>query len=495
MFIEDEADAVFNEIRKKRDNDDKGEEITTNDKMTPAATETKAVNPAPVAAPMISIKVDVLSQAEHQENQTCSEGGGDDEIDDVELEEPVSPPACHPSEGPPLLFSQSIEDLAAVIVKEKRQEEDEEDVVPKRGDKKSVAASATSSKAVPALIPLTVSEFGERPSSISSPSTLHMSGGGVYTTDSYYRKLGPPITSTTSSGSRLPPAATATAPTPAPPKLSVIKKLPVSTAAPIPAKKRSVIKSKAALAEDKEKNENILRQFYKKSNLISEAQKTIKLSDGLEITPIINVPTGPTVPSKKRSHESSDNDHNQGSKCARNDLVIEKIPRKNTEKEQTEQSNIQTNEQALDCKLVISRLDKKAKLVFENGIEVPISKNIFKHIMPSSKPTTAQSNRIRRKTARARKISNTKSDSKSNLEEEPEVRNDDKTTGNPEPSAPADMPLIVDSTKVEFPESSLDTNSNSKIPLAAVGQHKLPCVVSQPSYQRWANRKILAKSK
>merc|ERR1711913_242459 len=171
-----------------------------------------------------------------------------------------------------------------------------------------------------------------RPSSINSPSTLHMSGGGVYTTDSYYRKLGPPITSTTSSGSRLPAPAPTSAPAPAAPQLSVIKKLPVSTAAPMPAKKRSVIKS-------------------------------------------------PSVPTKKRSHDSPDNDHNQGSKRARNDLVIEKIPRKNANKEQTEQSNLQTNEQALDCKLVISRLNKKAKLVFENGIEVPISKNIFKHIL------------------------------------------------------------------------------------------------------------------
>merc|ERR550539_780500 len=411
-----------------------------------------------------------------------------DVVSREEVEEPVSPPACHPSEGPPLLFTQSIEDLAAVIVKENRgeDEEKEEEVVPKSVAKKSVVAAATSSKAVPALIPLTVSEFGELPT--SSPSSLHMSGGGVYTTDSYYRKLGPRLT--TSIASRVSP------PPPPPPQPSVIKKLPVSTATAMPAKKRSVIKRKPALAEDKEEQENILRQFYKKSNLISEAQKTIKLSDGLEITPIINVPTvgptGPSVPTKKRGYESTDNDHNQGSKRAKNDLVIEKIPRKNTEKEQTEQSNIQTNEQALDCKLVISRLDKKAKLVFENGIEVPISKNIFKHIIPSSKPTTAQSKRIRRKTARVRKISNAQSDSKSNLEKEPEMTKDDKTPGNPEPSA--DMPLIVDSTKVEFPESPRDTNFNSKIPLAAVGQHKLPCVVSQPSYQRWANRKILTKS-
>merc|ERR1711953_84003 len=199
---------------------------------------------------------------------------------------------------------------------------------------------------VPALIPLTVSEFAERPA-INSPSTLHMSGGGVYTTDSYYRKPGPPLIASTSSAASSASTTSITSTTSngsgqSSPQLSVIKKLPVSTAA----KKRSVIKSKTALAE--EKKENILRQFYKKSNLISEAQKTIKLSDGLEITPIINVPTiSPTEPTKKRCHESTDNDHNQASKRARNDLVIEKIPRKSTEKEQTEQSNLQTNEQSL----------------------------------------------------------------------------------------------------------------------------------------------------
>merc|ERR1712203_357109 len=97
MFIEDEADAVFNEIRNQRkDSDDKEEEITTNDPVTPAVRETKAASPGP--APMITIKVDVLS-------------------DSIE----------------PLLFSsQSIEDLAAVIVKENRGEkEEEEEDIPK----------------------------------------------------------------------------------------------------------------------------------------------------------------------------------------------------------------------------------------------------------------------------------------------------------------------------------------------------------------------------
>ena len=99
MFIEDEADAVFNEIRSQRKEDADNEE-----EARAAAAETKAVSPAPP----ITIKVDGLGRAE---DQTDNKGPEDDgaEAEDVELEEPVSPPACDPSEGPPLLFSQSIE--------------------------------------------------------------------------------------------------------------------------------------------------------------------------------------------------------------------------------------------------------------------------------------------------------------------------------------------------------------------------------------------------
>ena len=108
MFIEDEADAVFNEIRSQRKEDADNEEEAggTKDVTRAAAAETKAVSPAP--APPITIKVDGLGRAEDQKDNTGPEEDGD-EAEDVELEEPVSPPACHPSEGPPLLFSQSIE--------------------------------------------------------------------------------------------------------------------------------------------------------------------------------------------------------------------------------------------------------------------------------------------------------------------------------------------------------------------------------------------------
>ena len=106
MFIEDEADAVFNEIRsqRKEDADNEEEASGTKDVTRVAAAETKAVSPAPP----ITIKVDGLGRAEDQKDNKGPEEDGA-EAEDVELEEPVSPPACDPSEGPPLLFSQSIE--------------------------------------------------------------------------------------------------------------------------------------------------------------------------------------------------------------------------------------------------------------------------------------------------------------------------------------------------------------------------------------------------
>ena len=57
-----------------------------------------------------------------------------------------------------------------------------EDDIPK-----TVYKPSSSSSRVPSLIPLTVSEIDETETKLASQS-LHMSGGGVYTTDSFYRK-------------------------------------------------------------------------------------------------------------------------------------------------------------------------------------------------------------------------------------------------------------------------------------------------------------------
>ena len=324
--------------------------------------------------------------------------------------------------------------------------------------------TSSPSKTVPALIPLTVSEFAEK--TASSPPSLRMSGGGVYTTDSYYRHK--------------------------PAQTSVIKKLPVSGLAPTPPPTDcSVIKNGPDPPTEAPDQQNVLWKFYKKSAMITEARKTLKLSDGLEITPILTVPA--PQPAQKRSHESTEKDGNERSKKVRSDLVIEKISRKNSKEEQSEQRALtdnEDNEQTFQCKLIVSKIDKKAKLVLENGSEVPLSKNIFKHVVPFSRSTTNQSKRIRRKTVRTRKVSNSHVDS--NIQNT-EPLEDKKTPESADPLVKLDMPVVVegDSDKTEIPASCNEELS----PVPAVGQHKLPSIVSPPSYHGWNNRKISMKSK
>ena len=88
MLIEEEAEAVFNEIRNMRKEILADED--TDSKLSGASPGSKSVSPTPI----ITINVKVLSSPERSVS---------------EIEEPVSPPSCHPDEGPPLLFSQSIE--------------------------------------------------------------------------------------------------------------------------------------------------------------------------------------------------------------------------------------------------------------------------------------------------------------------------------------------------------------------------------------------------
>jgi len=107
-----------------------------------------------------------------------------EEIGD-EVEEPVSPPACDPEEGPPLLLSQSIEEIASEVVGENWAtsnttitEESDTDLsyIPKTVEKER-------RNSIGSLIPVTVSDFSEDllTSPPQPPPTLHMSGGMVST--------------------------------------------------------------------------------------------------------------------------------------------------------------------------------------------------------------------------------------------------------------------------------------------------------------------------
>jgi len=119
---------------------------------------------------------------------------------------------------------------------------------------------------------------------------------------------------------------------------------------------------------------------------------------------------------------------------------------------------------------------------------VPLSKNILKHVV--SRPTTNQSKRIRRKTVRTRKLSNSNVDSN---EKNTEPVEDKKTPEPADPLVKLDMPVVVegDSDRTEIPASC----NKERSPVPAVGQHKLPSIVSPPSYHGWSNRKISMKSK
>eukprot|EP00091_Calanus_sinicus_P021351 TRINITY_DN6286_c0_g1_i1.p1 TRINITY_DN6286_c0_g1~~TRINITY_DN6286_c0_g1_i1.p1 ORF type:complete len:281 (-),score=40.92 TRINITY_DN6286_c0_g1_i1:80-922(-) len=101
--------------------------------------------------------------------------------DYAEIDEPVSPPACNPEEGPPLLFSQTIEEIATEVVDENRSLTSKTTEVDNDNIPKTVELGRRSS--IGSLIPITVSEISENPPSYpyKSPSTLHMSGGMVST--------------------------------------------------------------------------------------------------------------------------------------------------------------------------------------------------------------------------------------------------------------------------------------------------------------------------
>eukprot|EP00092_Neocalanus_flemingeri_P070131 GFUD01086045.1.p1 GENE.GFUD01086045.1~~GFUD01086045.1.p1 ORF type:complete len:551 (+),score=150.83 GFUD01086045.1:160-1812(+) len=132
--------------------------------------------------------------------------------DDHEIEEPVSPPACDPEEGPPLICFQSIEEIAKEVVDEStafnsiNNEEyknssqtfvkDTENISRNKGFGDLMKSSNT----FPLLIPTTVSEIAEdlQTSPYKPPPTLHMSGGMVFT-DMTLRMISVPTSVITSS--------------------------------------------------------------------------------------------------------------------------------------------------------------------------------------------------------------------------------------------------------------------------------------------------------
>lgn len=457
----------------------------------------------------------------------------DDEEIDVETvdegqatidDEPVSPPPCKPEEAPTLLQTQSktIEEIAIEVVDENRAKISvspllKEDEIPKTVFKPSTSFSSR----VPSLIPLTVAEIDETESKLASQS-LHMSGGGVYTTDSFFYSQN--LHSQPSPGQLKS-------------RTSVIKRNPSPGGDRVNKRKASPGLNRDDKGQEEIKSElDNLLDFYQTSTTLTPTkqtaicripQATIKFSDSLEITPIkimpieltsepllVNKVSHSEMESNKRKHESKDN----GTKKFRtNELVIEKIPRTSTEEtrnhvmvSQRISEKKDDEETSLSCKLVLSKSNKrKYELVFENGQSLFLNRNLFKSLDFSEK-----SQNIRRKKVQSRKQ---KTPLKTNVKEQiftpgtnrvfdvpqnnpimnGDLNNDcnlsnESVTKAPEVATPAKHECIdketVSSDSTIADKSELQNPLNiSKIP-ETLGLHKLPSIVNQPSYLRVIKR-------
>lgn len=419
-----------------------------------------------------------------------------------------------------------IQEIATEVVDENRAQISvspllEDDDIPKTVFK----PSSSSSSRVPSLIPLTVSEIDETESKLASQS-LHMSGGGVYTTDSFFYSQ-----NLLSSQSPLQSKS----------RTSVIKRNPSPGGDRVNKRISSpkLNREHKTQEDSKSKLDNLL-DFYQTTTLTPTRQTaicripqaTIKFSDSLEITPIkilpIELTSEPLLPdrvnkvshtemeSHKRKHESEDN---ATKKFRTNDLIIEKIPR--TSKEETynhEKVSQMFSEKrddentSLSCKLVISESNKrKYELVFENGQSLLLNRNLFKSMDFSDKHQN-----IRRKKVQPRKQKNTIKTYVTEQISEPgtntvndlpqnkpimkhENNNDCNlskkgVTKSSELATPAKNECIdkeiISSDTVNADKYELQNPSNiSKIP-ETLGLHKLPSIVNQPSYLRGIKRQI-----
>ena len=243
---------------------------------------------------------------------------------------------------------------------------------------------------------------------------------------------------------------------------------------------------------------------------------TIKLSDSLEITPITMKPlnlsmvtqkggSGGSVTVTKQTKRHFDKEEGDGRKRNKlqhvNELLIEKVipqkdpsPKKCLEQSTDMEVDDENNRVAdcYNCKLVIPTdlSEKKVKLVFQNGQTISLNRTLFKKLNVSGKKTR----KIHRKSSTTKKspIHGVNPVNNQNLTLSVDPANDDKATP-PPPLSAAEM--TDDKENEQSITTSVSNSANgSKIPSPVLGTHKLPSVISQPSYyNKLRGRKTVVK--
>merc|ERR1712038_1199425 len=196
----------------------------------------------------------------------------------------------------------------------------------------------------------------------------------------------------------------------------------------------------------------------------------------------------------KQTKRHFDKDEGDGRKRNKrqhvNELLIEKVipqkdpsPKKCLEQSKDTEVDDENNKVAdcYNCKLVIPTdlSEKKVKLVFQNGQTISLNRTLFKKLNVSGKKTR----KVHRKSTSTKKstIHGVNPVNNQNLTLSVETVNDDKATP-PTPLPAAEMADDKENEQSITTTSVSNSANGSKIPSPVLGTHKLPSVISQPSY-------------
>jgi len=377
-----------------------------------------------------------------------------EEISD-EVEEPVSPPACDPEEGPPLLLSQSIEEIASEVVGENwaasSTEESDTDLsyIPKTVEKER-------RNSIGSLIPVTVSDFSEDllTSPPQPPPTLHMSGGMVSTDVTLNMSSVPTsvITSNTYNNSVEPevnnilqyfiepvfPKYKDHKPSSENQKAfnpEMFPNLPTDLSITKVTKVKGQI-SKKAPAEDMNQD----------SRMQKNNQNETEMSFGVKRPRVLDIKDNTPAKRKKKDTGSA----------------LEIIPLTKTFVKDSPDPN------CLDCKLILPRKKtEKAKIIFTNGIVVEIDRKVFNSLEQNiigKNPGSQTSSKKKVERAKVEKIDKKRKRESSNKRRKKENQNDvqisaineqvlpnqqNRKVPDGQDDTPKDMPMIVTSSNEE----------------------------------------------
>jgi len=388
------------------------------------------------------------------------------------FEEPVSPPACDPTEGPPLILN--IEELASGVVEEQRNASTDTTgtskkhiiLPPKKMKKRELlprTVEPTEGSFFTNLIPATVSDLIERPyhhhmessTEKRNPTLLHMSGGGVMTGTSSPVLTTPSIENTNLLKNK-------------PEKqyftLQYMLDDPVQNSALNTEGSRTLIDQNESieiqglpldLSITKIPKDNGLHPNKKKNNKRPREELAPELEISVKKKPYVILPL---------PLEDKEVNHEKALISKEKQVSVSKKVKETSNKTQKDDGIKKQNVslQDVSCKLVLPKQKgKKAKIIFENGMFVEIDRHHFTNFEQNlqntgrtvQKPRTSRSKKNTTKRQRKQEEANLPAESCSF----DQMSNATSTNGQDSEDYPRNMPLLI------FDDDQEEEKINKKI--------------------------------